>query len=149
MTSLLKVLGMFKLRIFYDKNNEKDNVMYAIAIKCSNFNKDTGLYIKNTTTEGMITKFVLNAILHHVVMLWIIYSNNEMLYETEEKNNPYRFNKGPWYNTATCSKFHGKLFEDFMRHARTDRYYLMCSIIAHDKQRPFMKMKKEVLEIYQ
>ena len=31
---------------------------------------------------------------------------------------------------------HGKLFEDFILHAITDRYNLMCSIIAHDKKQP-------------
>ena len=46
------------------------------------------------------------------------------------------FNKYPWYNTAICSKLHGKLFEDFIRHARTDMYHLMCSIISHDKKQP-------------
>ena len=85
----------------------------------------------------MITKFVLNAILHHVGMSWIICSNNEMLYETEEKNHPDWLNKGPWYNTAICSKLHGKLFEDFIRHAITDIYHLMCSIIAHDKKKSY------------
>ena len=28
------------------------------------------------------------------------------------------------------------MFEDFIRHARTDRYHLMCSIVAHDKKQP-------------
>ena len=87
----------------------------------------------------MITKFVLNEILHHVGMSWIICSNNEMLYELEESNHPNWLNKVPWYNTAICSKLHGKLFEDFIRHARTDRYHLMCFIIAHDKKQPSYK----------
>ena len=42
---------MFWMRIFYDKHNEEDNSVEAIAIKCSNFNKDTGLHFKNTTIE--------------------------------------------------------------------------------------------------
>ena len=45
-------------------------------------------------------------------------------------------NKGPWYNTSVCSKFPGKLFEYFIAHEITDRYYLVCSIIAHDKKQP-------------
>ena len=84
----------------------------------------------------MITKFVLNAILHHMGMSWIICSNNEILYETEEKDHPNLFNKGPWYNTAICSKFHGKVFEDFIKNLTTDRYNIMCSIIAYNKQQP-------------
>ena len=67
---------------------------------------------------------------------WIICSNNKMIYEIEENNHPNWFNKGPWYNTSICSKLHGKLFGDFMRHAITDRYHLMYSIIAHNKQQP-------------
>ena len=67
----------------------------------------------------MITKFVLNAILYHVGMLWIIYYNKKMFHEIKGKNHPNCFNKGPWYNKAICSKLHGKLFEDFIGHART------------------------------
>ena len=44
-------------------------------------------------------------------------------------------NKGPWYNTDICSKLHGKLFEYFITHARTDRYHLMCFIVAHDNKK--------------
>ena len=80
----------------------------------------------------MNTRFVLNAILHHVGMSWIICSNNEMFYEIEENKHPNWFNTGPRYNTDICSKLHGKLFEHFIRHARTDRYHIMCSIVAHD-----------------
>ena len=42
-------------------------------------------------------------------------------------------NKGPWYSTSICSKFHGSRFEDFITQARTDRYNLMCSLVAHDR----------------
>ena len=40
------------------------------------------------------------------------------------------------YNTSICYKLHGKVFKDFVKNARKDRYNLMCSIIAHDKQQP-------------
>ena len=63
---------MFCLRIFYYRHNEEEKVVDAVAIKCRKFNNDTGLYLKNTTIEGIITKFVLNARLHHVCMSWII-----------------------------------------------------------------------------
>ena len=63
---------MFQLHIFYDKHNESENVVEAIAIKFINCNKDTGLYLKDTTIEEIITKLVLNKILHHVGMWWII-----------------------------------------------------------------------------
>ena len=44
--SLLKVSAMFKLRLFYDKHNEEGNVVDEIAIRCSNFNRETGLHFK-------------------------------------------------------------------------------------------------------
>ena len=47
----------------------------------------------------MITKFVLNGILHHVGMSWITRFNDEMKYEMDEINNQGLLNKGPWYNT--------------------------------------------------
>ena len=84
----------------------------------------------------MITKLVLNEILHHVGMLWIIISNNEMKYEIDKSNHQDWLNKGPWYNTDICSRLHGSLIEDFITHARTDRYNLMCYLVAHDKKIP-------------
>ena len=59
-----------------------------------------------------------------------------MLYEIEENNHPDWLNRGPWYNISICSKLHGKLFEYFIIHAGTDRYYLTFSIIAHDQKQP-------------
>ena len=82
----------------------------------------------------MITKFVLNAILHHWGMLWIISSNEEMKYKIDESNHQDWLNKGPWYNKDICSRFHGSMFEYFITHARTNRYNLMCSLVAHDKK---------------
>ena len=41
-----------------------------------------------------------------------------------------------FYKTSICSKLNGRVFEDFIKNVRKDRYYLMCSIIAHDKQQP-------------
>ena len=75
----------------------------------------------------MITKFVLNTILHHVGMSWIISSNDEMKYEIDERNHQDLLYKVTWYNTAICLRLHGSLFEDFIIHARTDRYNIMCS----------------------
>ena len=59
---------MFQLHSFYDKNDEEGNVVYEISIRCSNFNKEAGLNLKDTPIEEIITKFVLNTILHHVGM---------------------------------------------------------------------------------
>ena len=69
----------------------------------------------------MITKIILNAILNHMGMSWIISSNDKIKYETDESNHQDWLNKGPWYNTAICSRLHGSLFEYFITHERTDR----------------------------
>ena len=65
----------------------------------------------------------------------IIYSNKQMKYEIKE-NNPYWLNKGPWYNTTTCSKYNGTAFEYFMTNSRKDRYNLIYYITAHDMKQP-------------
>ena len=54
---------------------------------CINCEKETGLYLVTSTLEEMITKFVLNEILHHVGMSWIICSNDEMEYEMDKSNH--------------------------------------------------------------
>ena len=45
-------------------------------------------------------------------------------------------NKGPWYNISIYSKLYGSRFEDFIIQSRTDRYNIMCSLVAHDKMQP-------------
>ena len=86
--------------------------------KCINFKKETGLNSETTFTwvyDKVITKFVLNAMLHHVGMSWMISSNQEMEYDmTIKSNNLYWLNKGPWYNKNICSELHGIKFEDFI-----------------------------------
>ena len=72
-----------------------------------------------------------------------------IFYEIYESNNPGWLNKGSWYNTDICSKLHGKMFKYFITNARTDRYYLMFSIVAHDLKKPRMNMNKAVLDIVQ
>ena len=50
------------------------------------------------------------------------------------KHDPNGLTNGPWYNTYICKKLHGTVFEKYIRNSRTERYNLMCSIDAHDKQ---------------
>ena len=97
----------------------------------------------------MITKFVLNSILRHVGISWIICSNKEMFNEIEKCNHPNWLNKDPWYNTDIFSKLHGKMFGYFITHKRTYRHNLMYSIVAYGKKYLRMKMKKSVLDIGQ
>ena len=82
----------------------------------------------------MITKLMLNTVFHHVGLSWIISSSNKIKYGTKENYHTDRLNKGPRYNTAICSKWHGTVFDDFIRNDRTYRCNIMCSIPAHDKQ---------------
>ena len=54
----------------------------------------------------------------------------------DEHNYQYWLNKGPWYNTSIFLKLHGSLFEYFITHARSDRYNIMYSLVAHDLKKP-------------
>ena len=119
-TSSLKVFAMFELCLIDDINKVE-----SIDIRCINCKKETGLYLRTSTSEEMIYKFALNAILHHVSMLWIICSNEEMEDEIDKSNNTNWLNKGPWYITSICSRFHGSMFEGFITHARINIYNLM------------------------
>ena len=76
---------------------------------------------------------MLNAILHHAVMSWMISPNKEMNFEMHENNHHDWLNKGLWFNTSICSKLHGSRFEDFITKARTDRYNRMYYLVARDK----------------
>ena len=53
-----------------------------------------------------------------------------------EINHPDWLNKGPWYNTSICSRLHGSLFEYYITNTITNRYNIMCSIVAHDLKKP-------------
>ena len=128
-TSLLRLFFMFGLRLSDDKNKLED-----VAIRCINCKKETSLYITTFTLKEIISKFVLHSILYHVGMSWIIFSKEELKYIIDGIYHPYWLNKGTWCNTSICSRLHGIMFEDFITHARTNRYNLMCSLVAHDKK---------------
>ena len=82
--------------------------------------------------------------LHHVGMLWMISSNQEMEYEMNTKINHLDWlNKGPWYNINICSKLHGIKFEGFITQARTDRYNIMIG------RNQIIKTMKAVLVVEQ
>ena len=75
---------------------------------------------------------MFNTILNHVGMLWIIRSNDETQYVIDKSNDKDWLINGHWYNPDICPRFHGSLFGYFITHARTDRYNLMYSLVAHD-----------------
>ena len=109
-----------------------------MSLKCINCKRETGLDLKINSLifDEIITKFVLNAIIHHVCMSWIIISNKEMKYNMDKNNHQDWLNKVPWYNTSICLKAHRSMFEDFITQAGIDRYNLMCSLVSHDKMQP-------------
>ena len=76
---------MFKIRLGY---GDKD--LDTLCLKCINCKKETGLNSETTFTwvyDEVITKCVLNEMLHHVGMSWIISSNQEMEYDMTTKSN--------------------------------------------------------------
>ena len=81
-SSLLKVFAMFELPLNCDEEN-----FDIISIKCINCTSETVLYLKNAKFDVMITKSVVNAILHHVGMSWIFRCNKEMKYEINKNNH--------------------------------------------------------------
>ena len=130
--SLLKMFSMFEIRLSFG-----DDDLDALSIKCINCTKETGLNSETSFTwvyDEIVTKFLLNAMLHHVGMSWMISSNREIDYEMNTKINHLDWlNKGPWYNRNICSKSHGSRSEDFITQVRTDQYNLMCSLVAHER----------------
>ena len=75
---------------------------------------------------------MLNKVLHHVGMSLIIKTNKHLEYDMGKHNSDW-LTCGPWYNTFICKKLHGKVFEEFIRNERTDRYNIVCSIYEHKK----------------
>ena len=64
---------MFEIRLMY-----KEGILDVVYLKCINCKRETGLDSKtnfNWVYDEIVTKFVLNAMLHHVGMSWIISSN--------------------------------------------------------------------------
>ena len=127
-SSLLKVFVMFQLRLSY-----KEGILDVVYLRCINCKRETGLdlRINSLLFDEIMTKFFLNAILHHVGMSWIISSNQEMKYEMDKNNHQDWLDKDTWYNTSIFLKWHGSRFEDFITHAITDRYNLMFYLVAH------------------
>ena len=73
------MFSMFQIRLSYG-----DRYLYTVSLKCINCKTETGLNPETSFTwvyDEIVTKFVLNAMLHHVGMSWIISSNKEMNYE--------------------------------------------------------------------
>ena len=133
--SLLKLFSMFNIKYWWNTRGDylKQTVV-KVAIRCSNRGKETiiDVDILNTTYQYIITTLLLNKMLHHIGMLYIIENCEQLNYDIDIKNS-YLLTGGPWYNTSIYKKLHGKLFEGFIINERTDRYYIMCYIDAYEK----------------
>ena len=105
------MFSMFQMRFWYDDEHDDQNNVESIVIRCSNCGKETGLSMKNMNTnhENIIISFVLNIVLHHVGMSWIIETQEQLRYDLE-KYNTYRITGGTWYNKYICKKLHGTVF---------------------------------------
>ena len=62
------------MRFWYDTEPDDPNYVKIIAIRCSNYAKEKGLSVDNTNTiyKNIDTVLVLNILLYHVGMSWII-----------------------------------------------------------------------------
>ena len=89
------------------------------------------LDILETDYQEIIINFVLNAMLHHVGMIWIIENDEDLKYDMELQNL-YWITGVPWYNTYICKRLHGKVFEGFIINSITDSYNILCSIDAYE-----------------
>ena len=97
------MFSIFCINFWYNKGHDDQNKVEHIDIRFSNCVKETGSYMDdmNTQNKDIITSFVLNTVLKHVGMSWIIETNKQLEYDMD-KNNPYWVTGGPWYNTYTC-----------------------------------------------
>ena len=132
---LLKLSVMFKMHLCCDNENIEENVIDNMSIRCSNCGETTGLYVLKKKYKDIVTKFFLNKMLHHVGLSCIIKINKHLEYYIY-RHNPYWLTNGTLYNKSIRKKLHGTVFGKYIRNSRTDRCNFMCSIGAHDKQRP-------------
>ena len=119
-SSLLKMFSIFEIRLICG-----DDDLDIVSLKCINCKKETGLNAETVFKEfydEVITKFVLNTMLHHVGMLWIISFKKKDYDNFTNSKNLNWFETGPWHNKNICSKLYGTTIEGFITQARIDRY---------------------------
>ena len=142
-SSLLNIFAMFQIRLICG-----DKELEVLSLKCINCKRETGFDSNTNFTwvyDEIVTKFVLNSMLHNVGMSWIISSNLEMEYEMNKTNHQDWLNKETWYNTSICLKLHGSRFEGFIAQARTDRYNIICYLVSHDILQLYYKNDESII----
>ena len=86
--SLLKMFSMFEIRLSCG-----DDDLEIVSLKCINCKKETGLNAETGFSrfyDEVITQLVLNSMLHHVGMSWIISSKKEMGYDNFTNSKKFR-----------------------------------------------------------
>ena len=93
----------------FKKNDIKETVK-KVTIGCSNCGKETMIDFDlfETDYREIITTFVLNTMLHHIGMIWIIENNEDLKYYMDIKDSDWTTG-GPCYNTSICKKLHRKI----------------------------------------
>ena len=104
--SLLKVLLMFKIRIWYYDAIVQENVPDAVGIICINCGKTIGCLLYNQPIERFITPFVTNMVLQNISLSWIVQSTQELDFYFQNHCPSWILN-GTWYNTKI---FHNRMF---------------------------------------
>ena len=96
-SSLMKMFSIFEICLSVGGVNVDE-----VSLKCINCKRSTGLKTKygKEFYDKMITPFVMNSMLYHVGMPWMISSKLEIDYYnfTNSKTS------GPWHNKNICSK---------------------------------------------
>ena len=80
---------MFKIKCWYSPGGVEKNLTKEIAISSGNCGKETMIDVDNlnTTYQDIITTFMLNTMLHHVGMLWIIVTDEQLKYDMDKHNS--------------------------------------------------------------
>ena len=93
--SLLKVLSMFNIGIWYDTGN----VIEDFGINCIKCNEVVGYYLEDQTLNKGITVLVTSVAFQHVGISCIIQSKEQLKFGFEYHCYNWILN-GKWYNTT-------------------------------------------------
>ena len=85
----------------------------------------------NQNIEDLITPFVSNMVFQHIGLFWIIQSNKNLSLDIQNIYPSWILN-GSCYNTTIFLRYHLLVFEDYFTTSKHDKYYLICSIKAHE-----------------
>ena len=113
---MLNMFSILQMSFKYDNERNDENDENFITIKCIDCGKQTGLSMDNMNKnyKDIVTVFVLNKLLYHVGMSWIIETHEKLKYEIE-KHKPDWITGAPWYNTSICKKYMRQSLKDFQK----------------------------------